>query len=130
VSKATMVIGMLLSILGVCCYVFWKQLGAPRPSVTALIPTFVGVPMMVLGWLSVAKPDLRKHLIHAAVVISTLGLFMALGRVITVSIRHPNFGPGFQATLAMGILCAVHVVMSVRSFIAARKAREAGGGTQ
>jgi hypothetical protein len=44
-------------------------------------------------------------------------------------IRKPGFGLGKMATLAMAILCGVHVVMSVRSFIAARKAREASGGT-
>ena len=121
-----MVIGILLTILGVLCYVFWKQLGAPKQSVTALIPAMVGLPMMVLGWLSLAQPDWRKNLMHIAVVLSLLGFLMAFGRfaAVTLNPNRRNFGPGIQATLVMAILCAVHVVMSVRSFIAARKARE------
>ena len=128
-SKLTMVIGMILAVLGVFCYVFWKQLGAPHPSMTALIPTFVGVPMMVLGWLALAKPELRMHLMHAAVVLSTLGLLASLGRFISVMIRHPNLGPGIIATGLMAVLCGLHVLLSVRSFIAARKAREASAGS-
>ena len=119
-----MVIGILLTILGVLCFVFWKQLGAQHQSVTALIPTFVGVPLMLLGWLSLAKPDLRKHLMHIAVILTLLGFLMSFGRFVSVMIKNPGFGPGKMATLTMAILCGLHVVLSVRSFIAARKARQ------
>src|SRR5690348_12941813 len=71
---ASMLCGMLLSALGLICYFFAQQLGAEKASVTALIPTFLGIPLMLLGYLSLAKPAMRKHFMHFAVMLSTLGL--------------------------------------------------------
>ena len=123
-AKVTMVVGILLTILGVLCYVFWKELGAKQQSVTALIPAFVGIPLMLLGWLSLLKPALRMHLMHAAVVLALLGFLLSFGRFVSVMITNPRFGLGRAATLTMAILCGVYVVLCVRSFIAARRARE------
>jgi hypothetical protein len=127
----TMVIGVILAILGVFCFVFWRQLGAPQQSVTALIPTFVGVPMLVLGWLGLALPEQRKHVMHAAVVLSLLGFLMSLGRFLAVELNPAKriFRGGMQAVLLMAVLCGLHVVLGVRSFIAARKAREGSAAT-
>jgi hypothetical protein len=122
-----MLVGILLTLLGVCSYVFWKQLGASHPSVTALIPAFVGVPLMILGWLALLKPAMRMHLMHAAVVLATLGLLASLGRFISVMIKNPSLSAGTGTTLLMSIICGVYVALCVRSFIAARRARQAGG---
>jgi hypothetical protein len=124
----TMVVGSILSILGVFCYVFWQKLGAEHQSVTSLIPTFVGVPLLILGWLGLAMPEQRKHVMHAAVVISLLGFLMAVGRFASVQLNPAkrNFRGAIQAVLLMAVLCGLHVLLSVRSFIAARKARQAG----
>ena len=122
-----MVVGILLTLLGVCSYVFWKQLGASHPSVTALIPAFVGVPLMILGWLALLKPQVRMHVMHAAVVLALLGFLASLGRFISVMIKNPRLGAGSGATLLMAIICGVYVALCVRSFIAARRARQAGG---
>src|SRR5262249_27803182 len=72
-AKITMVVGMLLLIEGMIFYLAWRQLGAQHQSPTALIPAFVGVPLMLLGWLTLAKPNLRMHLMHAAVTLTLLG---------------------------------------------------------
>jgi len=127
VSKLTMVVGSILSILGVFCFVFWRQLGAAHQSATALIPTFVGVPMLIFGWLGLAMPEQRKNVMHAAVVISLLGFLMSFGRFLAIELNPEkrNFRGGIQAVLLMAVLCGLHVLLSVRSFIAARKAREA-----
>ena len=122
-AKTTMVIGILLTLLGVLTYVFWKQLGAAHPSRTALIPAFVGVPLMVLGWLSLLKPAMRMHLMHAAVVLGLLGFLAALvgfGRALAKGL----YGASMAATAIMAVLCGVYVALCVRSFIAARRARE------
>ena len=127
-SKLTMVIGAILSILGVFCFVFWRQLGAAHQSVTAMIPTFVGVPMIIFGWLGLAVPEQRKHVMHAAVVLSLLGFLMSFGRFLSVELNpeRRNFRGGMQAVLLMAVLCGLHVLLSARSFIAARKARQPG----
>lgn len=124
--KVTMMTGILLTILGVVCYVFAMQLGASKQSPTALIPTFLGIPLMLLGFLSLAKPDLKKHFMHAAVTLGLLGFLasfpMGIRGLIT---KGATVGP--VAQLIMGILCGGFVVLCVRSFVAARKAREAQG---
>ena len=124
-AKVTMAAGILLTILGVVCYVFWQQLGADHPSKTALIPAFVGIPLMLLGWFSLLKPDLRMHLMHAAVTLALLGFLASLGRLISVMIKKPNFGVGPAASGIMALICGVYVALCVRSFIAARRARTA-----
>jgi hypothetical protein len=118
-----MVIGILLTLLGVLTYVFWKQLGASHASVTALIPAFVGVPLMVLGWLVLLKPALRMHLMHAAVVLGLLGFLAALGGF-GRALAKGLYGASMAATAIMAVLCGVYVALCVRSFIAARRARE------
>ena len=131
VSKVTMVIGVILSILGVFCFVFWRELGAQHRSVTAMIPTFIGLPMLILGFLALAKPEQRKHFMHVAVVLSLLGFMMSFGRIAMIQLNPEkrNFRGGMQAVTLMAVLCGLHVILSVRSFIAARKAREASAGT-
>src|SRR5438093_8003925 len=124
--KASMFCGMLLTALGVVCYVFAEQLGAARASVTALIPTFLGVPLMLLGWYSLFKPHLRMHLMHTAVLLATLGFLASAGRLISVLIKHPSFNVGIAANAIMAIICIVFVAMCVRAFISARRARESG----
>ena len=124
-AKVTMVCGMLLTLLGLICFVFAKPLGAEKQSVTALIPMFLGVPLMLLGWYSLFKPHLRMHLMHAAVTLALLGFLASAGRLISVLIKHPNLGVGVVANLLMAIICGGFVILCVRSFIAARRNREA-----
>jgi len=125
VPKVTMWTGILLTILGVLCYVFWKELGANKQSLTALIPAFVGVSLLLLGGFSLLKPELRKHFMHAAVTIALLGFLASFGRFLSVLAKNPHPGLGLAATLLMSILTGVYVALCVRSFIAARRAREA-----
>jgi hypothetical protein len=129
VAKATMLTGMLLTLLGVICYAFAFQLGAAERSVTALIPTFLGVPLMLLGYFALIRPSLRMHLMHAAVTLALLGFLASAGRFVSVMLKRPNFGIGPAANLIMAILCGVFVAACVRSFIAARRNREAAAKT-
>ncbi len=124
--KITMICGMLLTLLGVICYVFWHPLGAEHQSPTALIPAFIGFPIFLMGWLSLAKPAMRMHFMHVAVTLGLLGGLASLGRLITVMIKHPSLGIGPIASGLMTLICGVFVILCVQSFIAARKARKAG----
>lgn len=123
--KVTMICGILLTVLGVVCYVFWQQLGAASQSKTALIPAFFGIPLMLLGWLSLAKPNLRMHLMHAAVTLGLLG-FLAAGPMGVRGLIKKGATIGPIAQLTMAIICGVFVALCVKSFIAARRARNAG----
>jgi hypothetical protein len=125
-AKATIFCGMLLTLLGVICYGFAVQLGAAQRSMTALIPAFLGVILILLGWFAWIKPSLRMHLMHGAVTLALLGFIASAGRFIAVMINHPNIGVGTAANLIMAIICLVFVIACVRSFVNARKERARG----
>jgi hypothetical protein len=63
----------------------WGYLGAEEVhrSVTALIPAFVGLPLLLLGFLAF-KEKMRKHAMHAAAAIGLLGFVAAAARLIIV----------------------------------------------
>lgn len=100
-----------------------------KASVTALIPAFASVPFFLFGLLSMAKDSLRKHLMHAAaalaLLLAAMGLFMAVGGLVKAGfdvsqLQRPLATVG---TALMGLLSTTFVVLCVKSFIAARKAR-------
>ncbi|MHB8897935.1 MAG: hypothetical protein ACYC6Y_04245 [Thermoguttaceae bacterium] len=114
----TIVIGILLILEGVGFYA-----GAEDRSVTALIPAFFGLPIAVLGCVAM-KASWRKHAMHAAVGLAMLGLLAPLGRIASVGL---NFSLAGVSQLLMIGLCAVLLVLGVKSFIDARRRRAREG---
>ena len=122
-SKITIVTGIALIVLGVGFYI-----GTGMSAVTSLIPAFVGLPVAILGGVACCGSEkARKHAAHFAVMLTLLGALAGLGRGIPAMIKGGN-ASAIAATLLMAALCIIHVIFSVRSFIAARKAREAAAG--
>jgi uncharacterized membrane protein len=114
--------GVLLCALGA-----WGYLGAEEEhrSVTALIPAFVGIALVLLGLLAF-REAWRKHAMHAAAALGLLGFVAAGVRVGMKLARDGNLeGRAAMATTGMALLCAVFVALCVNSFIAARRARRA-----
>ncbi len=120
----------MLILLGLAGFVFWEQLGSEKQSPTALIPAFFGLPLVVLGVLA-GKPNMRKHAMHGAAMIGLLGLLGTIRGFIAALQWMGGTTPARPAAVAfqaiMAVLCAVFVALCVRSFIEARKAREAQG---
>ena len=121
--KISIIFGLFLIILGVISYACWQQLGAAKQSITALIPAFVGILLILFGGLSLAKPTMRMHFMHGAVTIALLGALAALGRFIDVIVTRHKFSIGAAASLIMTLICGLFVALCVRSFIAARRER-------
>lgn len=122
-----MFLGEALIALGLFAYLVLSE--PANRSFTALIPTFFGIPMLVLGIMA-RKEDLRKHMMHAAAALGLLGILGTASGLIKfpayftdqASLERPN------AVLVQGImclLCILFLVLCVRSFIAARKAQAA-----
>ena len=94
---------------------------------TALIPAFIGAVLLVLGLLG-GKENLRKHVMHAALLI---GLLALLGTARSLTKLPAAFDGTAQrpeavyAQAATAILSVVYLALGVRSFIAARRARSA-----
>lgn len=122
-SKVTMLVGVLL--LGVTIGI--RLLNGEISSSTAYIPSAVGLPLLVLGFLSQALPQKRKLLMHIAVTVGLLGLLASIVPVvlqISKLARGESLDPVRAGSVfSMALLCAVYVFLCVKSFIDARKSR-------
>ena len=122
--RLTMLIGVLLCVLGFATYAAGAQAGSAERSPTALIPAGFGAVLLLLGFFAVLKPDLRKHLMHAAAAVGTIG-FLGSAVMFVKGMLSKGLVLSTGAQLAMAILTGLFVALCVRSFIAARRTREA-----
>ncbi len=113
----SIIVGLLLIAIGVVGYIHGMM--NEKASVTALIPAFFGIVIALLGIAANAKESLRKHLMHAAVVVGLIGFIVPFGRVMS-KISEFSLSAAVISQLAMAAVCLVFVVLAVRSFIAAR----------
>jgi len=116
-----------LALVGVGLVSFYKPgvLGEfGEISKTALIPAYIGAALVVCGWLTMGFPKLRKHAMHFAAVIALFGFvggFMPMNR----SGFNFNKASAVAGALLSGI-SLLFVILCVKSFIAASKARKSG----
>lgn len=104
--------------------------GTGRVSVTALIPACFGLPVAILGMVAPRVRDkARMHVMHAIVVIAVLaavGTVPSLsGLVKLLSGAQVERPPAVYARSATAIVSVLFVVICVKSFIDARRARQA-----
>jgi hypothetical protein len=117
------VYGLALIAVGVVGYV-----ASGGASVTALIPSFLGAPVVVLGALAL-KERFLKHAMHGAAAVALLGAlgsFRGLVQAATWIAGSAPERPG--ATLAQALtalLSIVFLVLAVRSFVKARRSAAA-----
>src|ERR1700712_1566899 len=119
--RTSIVFGVLLILTGVAGYGY--GLANDKASFTALIPAVFGIVLAALGALAGAKEGLRKHLMHAAVVVALLGFILTAGRLI-MKAGELTMSAAVVSQLAMAIICLVFVILAVRSFAAARRGRD------
>jgi hypothetical protein len=116
-------LGILLILLGIGAY-----FGTGRESVTALIPAFFGLPLAILGCVGRVE-RWNKHAMHAATVIALLGLVGSARGV--PQVWQLAIGGAVARPIAavvqtlMAAVCLVFLVLAIRSFVAARRARRA-----
>ena len=122
-AKTTVWFGLALVVLGIVAYV-----GSGADSVTALIPSVLGVVLAGLG--AAGREESRRALMmHIAVLVALVGF---LGSVMGV-VDLPDLIAGDPverpwAVAAQSIMAAmllVYLVLAIKSFIDARKARTA-----
>jgi len=122
--NATIIYGGVLILIGIGGYVLT---GMESP--TALIPVVFGVPVVIAGGVAFQE-GARKHAMHAAAGIALLATLAVGGDLGRLAAAGELFSRGMPAFASKALMCAaslVFVVLCVRSFIAARKARDAGG---
>jgi hypothetical protein len=114
VTRAT---GFLLVLLGVAGYV-----GTGGASLTALIPAMVGALFLILA-LVARSPEARKHVMHAAVALALLAFIGVVPRVVSAVSSGEVRRPAVLAQMAMAAILGVYVLLGVKSFVDARRAR-------
>jgi hypothetical protein len=89
-------------------------------SMTALIPAFFGLPILVLGTVALKEP-IRMHAMHGAVAVALLGLIAPIVRIASAGL---SFSAAGVSLVLMIILCGGLVVVGAKSFVDARIRRE------
>lgn len=122
-TRLTTILGALLVATGVVAFVVTSA-----SSVTALIPAFVGGLFLICAALA-SRPGLHRHSIHAALVVALIGAAGSLmnvakvGELLAGTAERPA---AIVTSLILFVLCVGYLIIGIRSFVAARKARAAG----
>jgi hypothetical protein len=112
-SKLTVIIGVALVVLGVGGY-----LATGRNSATALIPAGFGLLYIILGVVGEQRPGARMHVMHVAALLSLIGIG---GNVTAIAaVLRGDAGTAAVLRTIMAGICALHLVLAIRSFVLAR----------
>lgn len=121
--KITIVLSFLLILLGAAGWI-----GTSFVSITALIPAFFGIVFLFLGLLGL-KERARKHAMHIAAVLALIALFGSYRGLIKLpallgggELERPT---AVAAQAIMAILSLIFIILAIKSFIDARRARKA-----
>ncbi len=114
ITKLSILVGSLLTVLGIVLY-----FSTGKASVTALIPSFLGVPILVCGVLAKDEKK-RKTVAHIALTLALLGALAGFGRGLP-KLFGGDATVAIWGMLIMSGICTLYVIACIRSFIAARK---------
>ncbi|MGH4024731.1 MAG: hypothetical protein ACRDRV_09115 [Pseudonocardiaceae bacterium] len=119
-SKIALVVGAALIILGLWAF----TASSPGASPTALIPAVLGVVLVVAGLVALRSAAARHHAMHAGAAVALIGVLGSAYQLIA----KPSAGSEHaDIALAAGwlnlALCGLFVILAVRSFVQARRAR-------
>ena len=120
----TILTGCLLCLIGIGGFI-----ATGMQHYTALIPFALGDLLILTGVLAHLRPLWRKHTMHAAATIALLGMLGSLRGAAQIPAWLAGEAPARPAAVlaqgATAVLCAIFLGLAVRSFIAARRARQA-----
>jgi drug/metabolite transporter (DMT)-like permease len=110
--------GTLLVLIGILGYI--NGVMTNHASVTALIPAFFGIVLILLGVFARMREGLRKHLMHAAVIVALLGFLATAGRLVS-KMSELTYSAAVVSQVSMALVCLLFVILAVKSFIDARR---------
>lgn len=114
-------VGLSLILVGIAGYV-WGMLDG-KASVTALIPAFFGLVIAVLGAFAKSSENLRKHLMHAALLVALVGFAIPAYRLLS-NLSGLTLSAGVVAQAAMALICFLFLILGIQSFVNARRSPE------
>ena len=107
--------GFFLIVIGIIFYPEGKS------SVTALIPSFIGLGLLIPGYLAYTNENMKMHAMHVAVLVSLIGTVGG-----AMGIQDAIAGDWSRPTIARMILlltCGEYMIFSIMSFRQARVKR-------
>lgn len=120
-AKISIAFSIILIILGLVSYFIISS-----ESITALIPAFLGIPVLVLGIIALNEKYL-KHSMHVVAVLMLLGFSGTVGGLFRFfrmlggeSFERPS---AITIQAIMALLCLVFLILAVKSFIDARRGK-------
>ena len=121
-STIAIIIGILLIIVGVL-----GQVLTGTSSITALIPAFFGLPIILLG-LVARTPQRTKVSMHIVAVLALLGVVGTVNvlpdlSALLTSGEASNISASVLSRGSMFLLCGIMLIVSIISFIQARRNR-------
>jgi hypothetical protein len=122
-AHISMGLGILLIALGTGGYIY-----TDRASMTALIPAFEGLGLLILGVLAL-RDNLRKHAMHTALLIALIGAggstvmaVLAIAKLVAGKELAHN-GAGLYCNIINAVCCTAFIALGIRSFVSARRRR-------
>jgi len=110
--------GLSLILVGIAGYVWGMMDG--KASYTALIPAAFGLVIAFLGAFAKSNENLRKHLMHAAVLVGLIGFMIPAFRLLS-NLSGITLSAGVVAQAAMALICLIFVLLCIQSFVNARR---------
>ena len=122
-SKLSIAYGVIFILMGLISY-----FGISSESITALIPAFFGILMLILGWLGLNEKYL-KHTMHGVAVLMILGFFGTISGLIKffkmLAGVQPERPAAVNVQAIMALMCLVFLILAVKSFVEARRNKKA-----
>ena len=116
VPKISKIAGGILTAWGVVAYLLTMT------SITAMIPAFMGAPILLMGFLAEKNPEKRKLFMHISV---TFGLLAALGGLRILTLLSGPYDLAFASHAVLLLVGGVYTFICVKSFIWIRKQQDA-----
>ena len=121
VTNLAKLFGLILVAWGIIAY-FMQS--ADPPSITAMIPAFMGLPLLLLGLLADWNESNSHHFMHTAMVFA---LLMVLGGAQGLLDIDGKSNLAIGSHLILALLGIIFMVAGIMSFRHARKLRESSG---
>ena len=113
----------IISGLILIIWAFFSYFASGSSSFTALIPSFFGMPLFILGILSNRDESKRHHYMHASMIFA---LFSAFGSLRLFQLEDPS-NLALASHIILLIVGVIFMVGGILSFRHARKLRESLG---
>ena len=115
IPNLAMLSGSILILWG-----FFSYFASDSGSITALIPSFFGVPLLILGFLSIRNESNKHHYMHASMIVALVSVLGGF-RIFQIEDASNLTLASHLILLVVGIIFMVGGILSFRH---ARKLRE------